>query len=275
MDLDGLMEFAVGTTEEAGKITRAHFGRTAVEYKHDGSELTEADRAAEAFMRSAISERFPGDGIFGEEEAEFAGDSDFRWIIDPIDGTRAFASGVPIFGVLLALEFRGTPLLGCIHLPLFDETLVAATGAGCWWNGRPARVSACDRLADARIVTSGLEYWRDWATPVGRSGFDRLVGAGRFARTWGDCFGYALIATGRAEVMVDPACGAYWDYAPMLPIVAEAGGLFTTLSRQPIRAWTSALATNRILHESAAAHWDPVLGDAAVQIPEIHQRHQG
>lgn len=273
LDLDGLMDFAVRTVEGAGEITLRHFGRTSVEFKQDGSELTEADRAAEAFVRRSIAEHFPEHGIFGEEEEESLGAGEYRWIVDPIDGTRAFAAGVPIFGVLLALEARGVPLLGCIHLPAFGESLVAASGAGCWWNGRPARVSACAELREARVVTSGLEYWRDWATPTGRAGFDRLVGATRYARTWGDCFGYALVATGRAEIMADPACGAYWDYAPMLPILAEAGGLLTTFSGKPIRAWTSALASNRILHEAASEQWDRA-EDALIQLPAIHQRHQ-
>jgi histidinol-phosphatase len=272
-DFDDLMDFAVRTAESAGRITLRHFGSTTVEYKRDGSELTAADMASEAFIRAAIAERFPDYGIVGEEGSETSGAGSDRWIVDPIDGTRSFAAGVPLFGVLLALERDGRPVLGCCHLPVLGETVVAAEGAGCWRGGNRVRVSDCDRLRDARIVTSGLEYWRDWATPVGRDGFERLISSARFARTWGDCFGYLLVATGRAEVLADPACGAVWDYAPMVPIIAEAGGRFTTLGgRRPVSAWSSALATNGALHADAAACWPGNPTDHQLQTAEVRQR---
>ncbi|MEX2583409.1 MAG: inositol monophosphatase family protein [Gemmatimonadota bacterium] len=274
-DLDALMDFASRTLNAAGAITISHFEEVAVEYKADGSEVTEADLAAEEFILRAIGEEYPDHGVFGEEGARVASAGRYRWIVDPIDGTRSFASGVPLYGMLLALEVDGSPVLGCAHFPALGDTVVAAVGAGCWRDGRLAKVSECETLGDARIVTSGLEYWRDWATPQGRAGFDRLVGAGRFGRTWGDCFGYILIATGRAEILADPACGAYWDYAPMVPIIEEAGGRFTSLGGAPVAAWTSALATNGALHARASAYWEASLGDAAVQTPEILLRHAG
>jgi histidinol-phosphatase len=273
MDLDRQMDFAARTAEEAGRLVLGHFGTVAVERKGDGSEVTAADRASEELIRRAIAEAFPDDGIMGEEGTAVEARGGRRWIIDPIDATRSFASGVPLFGVLLALEEEGVPVLGCCHLPALDETLVAATGAGAWLNGAPARVSGVEQLSEARVVTSGLEYWRDWATPEGREGWTRLVGRTRFARTWGDCYGYFLVATGRAEVLADPAAGAHWDYAPMLPILREAGGRFTTLGGGPVRSWTSALATNGALHGAAAECWDATgRGDAAVQVPEILRR---
>jgi histidinol-phosphatase len=271
-DLDDLMDFAVRSATAAGRITLEHFGRVAVEFKADGSEVTLADRAAEEFLRDAIRERYPEHGVHGEEGAEIEAGSAYRWIVDPIDGTRSFAAGVPLYGVLLALEQDGVPILGCCHFPALDETVVAATGAGCWHGDRRARVSPCDRMEEARIVSSGLEYWRDWATPAGRDGFARLMARARFGRTWGDCFGYVLVATGRVEVMVDPACGAHWDYAPMVPIIAEAGGRFTTLGGQPVRAWSSALATNDRLHEAATDCWSMAAGDDALQMPVIRER---
>lgn len=271
LDLDDLMDFAVRTAKAAGRITRSYFGNAAVEMKSDGSEVTIADTSAEAHIRDAITTRFPDHGIFGEEGARVEGSAGHRWIIDPIDGTRSFATGVPLYGVLLALEVEGRPLLGCCHLPQMDETVVAAVGAGCWWNGARSSVSSCDRLEDARVVTSGLEYWRDWATPAGRDGFDRLVKHCRFARTWGDSFGYLLIATGRAEILADPACGALWDLAPMIPIVTEAGGRFTTLSDGEIGAWTSSLATNARLHPAALECWNG-LPDSVLQTDIVRQK---
>lgn len=255
MDHDNLLDFATRAAERAGSITLQHFGSAVVEFKGDGSEVTEADRAAEEYLRAAIAEAFPEDGILGEEGDEVASRSGRRWILDPIDGTRSFASGVPLYSVLLALEVNGAPILGCCHFPALSQTLAAARGAGAWFNGSRARVSACDDLAAARVVTSGLEYWRDWAPEIGKQGWERLVGRSRFARTWGDSYGYALIATGRADIMADPACGATWDFAPMVPIMAEAGGRFTTLSGEAVHAWSTALATNGRLHTAAAACW--------------------
>jgi histidinol-phosphatase len=271
-DLDDLMDFAVRTSTTAGAITLERFEKVAVEFKNDGSEVTEADRAAEEHIRAAIADAFPDHGILGEEGARAPSKGEYRWIIDPIDGTRSFASGVPLYGVLLALEHRGTAIVGCAHFPALGDTVVAAEGAGCWRGGHRASVSPCDDLAGARVVTSGLEYWRDWATPAGRAGFDSLVGGARFGRTWGDCFGYILVATGRAEILADPACGAQWDYAPMLPIVREAGGSFTALDGTPVRAWSTALASNGRLHPAAMANWASAGDDAAIQLEFIRRR---
>jgi histidinol phosphatase-like enzyme (inositol monophosphatase family) len=272
LDLDNLMDFAARTAESAGAVTLEHFGDVSVEFKGDGSEVTAADHAAEAHIRGAIQERFPDDGLLGEEGTSAEGRSGRRWIIDPIDGTRSFASGVPLYGILLALEVDGLPLLGCCHFPALRQTLVAATNAGAWFNGQRARVSAVDRLADARLVTSGLEYWRDFATDTGRKGWESLIDRTRFGRTWGDCYGYMLIATGRADVFADPAVGAYWDFAPMYPIISEAGGRYTSLTGGRAGAWRSALATNGLLHDEVSACWDAAGGDGAIQIPEIFAR---
>jgi histidinol-phosphatase len=250
---DDLMDFAARTAQAAGRITLEHFGGAEVRFKGDGSEVTAADLAAEEHVRRAISEAFPDDGIMGEEGDEVPSKSGRRWIVDPIDGTRSFASGVPLYSVLLTLEVDGAPVLGCLHIPPTGDTVVAATGAGAWHNGRRARVSECDELAAARLVTSGLEYWRDSSTDAHRAGFERLVKATRFARTWGDGFGYFMVATGRAELFVDPVCGKYWDYAPMTVILPEAGARLTRFDGGPITDQGDALASNGRLHAAAAA----------------------
>ena len=276
MDSDNLMEFAVRTAQGAGEITLRHFGVVATERKGDGTEVTAADREAEAYILQTISEAFPDDGILGEEGGAAVSRSGRRWIVDPIDGTRSFSSGVPLYGVLIALEEDGVPVMGCCHLPALAETVVAATGAGAWRNGLRARVSEVDDLADARVVTSGLEYWRDWATAEGQAGWTRLIARARFAKTWGDCYGYMLVATGRAEIMVDPAAGAPWDYLPMVPIMAEAGGLFTTLAGAPTAAWTTGIASNGRVHDAAIGCWEAKeRGDGAVQIPMLLARQAG
>lgn len=251
-DRDALMEFASSTAQAAGRLTLEYFGRTAVRFKGDGSEVTEADLAAETLVRQRIAERYPDDGIVGEEHEDVPSRSGRRWIIDPIDGTRSFASGVPLYCFLLALEEEGAPTLGCLHLPALGETLVAARGAGAWLDGKPARVSDCDDLARARLVTSGLEYWRDHSNDAHRAGFDALQRATRFCRTWGDGYGYFLVATGRVDLLADPVAGHYWDYAPVDVLVSEAGGRFTRFDGTPVGTWTPALATNGRLHDAAA-----------------------
>src|ERR1044072_1846967 len=148
------MDFAARTVAGAGEITLRPFGSVAVEYKGDGSEVTEADRAAEAYVRAAIAEAFPEDGILGEEADERPSESGRRWIVDPIDGTRSFSCGVPLYSVLLALEVDGVVYLGCVDLPVLGHTLVAARGAGAWIDGRAARVSECEEIAEGRLVTS-------------------------------------------------------------------------------------------------------------------------
>jgi len=276
MDSDDLMDFAARPARRAGEVTLEHFGRVAVEFKADRSEVTAADRASEELVRSTIAERFPEDGVFGEEGTSVAGRSGRRWIVDPIDGTRSFASGVPLYGVLLALEVEGAPVLGCAHFPAVGQTVVAARGAGAWVDGRPARVSEVDDLSQARISTSGMEYWRDWATAEGKAGLERLHASSRYLRTWGDCYGYVMVATGRAEIMVDPSIGSYWDYAALLPILSEAGASFTTIGGGEVGTWRSALASNGRLHERAAAFWDArERGDAAVLLPELIARQAG
>ncbi|HEV7589804.1 MAG TPA: inositol monophosphatase family protein [Longimicrobium sp.] len=250
-DADNLMDFAARTLQAAGELTLRHFGSAAVEWKSDGSEVTAADRAAEEHVRAAIADAFPDDGILGEEGEDRPSRSGRRWVVDPIDGTRSFASGVPLYSMLLTLEVDGAAVLGCCHLPVQRETLVASTGAGAWVDGHRARVSACDDLAAARLVTSGLEYWRDRSTDEHRAGFERLQAATRFTRTWGDGFGYFLVATGRAELMCDPISGDEWDIAPFPVLLTEAGGRFTQFDGTPVIPWSTALAGNPRLHADA------------------------
>ncbi len=250
---DDLMDFAARTLRGAGELTLEHFGRAAVRYKSNHTEVTAADLAAEEYIRAAITEAFPDDGILGEEGDDRPSKSGRRWVVDPIDGTRSFAVGVPTYSMLLALEVDGSPVLGCIHVPVLGQTLVAATGAGAWIDGRPARVSECDELSAARVVTSGLEYWRDSSTDGQRAGFERLVNATRFTRTWGDGYGYFLVATGRVEIYCDPICGERWDIAPIPLLLAEAGGRISQFDGSPVAPWTSVLAANERLHERARA----------------------
>lgn len=244
-----LMEQAVEWAQAAGRITLRWFqAGVEVDLKSDGSPVTRADRDAETFLRDVIARHRPGDGILGEEFGETRPGAPRRWVLDPIDGTKSFACGVPLYGVMVALEEEGRAVLGVVHFPALGETVWAATGLGCWWDGRPARVSLVDRIERAVLLTSdvnGLER-------IGRGvDFRRLTGACAWTRTWGDCYGHVLVATGRAEGIVDPKL-AVWDAAPLVPIVEEAGGRFTTFDGSPWYGGPGA-ATNAIVTNTALA----------------------
>ncbi len=240
-----LLAVAVEVAREGGRRTLAYFNAaTPVEQKADGTPVTRADREAEAAMRARIARAYPDHAILGEEEGETAGSAPYRWIIDPLDGTRTFVRGVPLFGTLVGVEVRGEPVVGVIHLPALEETIAAARGEGCTWNGRRCRVSGVGRLEDALVVVT------DERAARARSGAYALL-ASRTAmqRTWADCYGYALVATGRAEIALDPAMNV-WDCAALLPVIEEAGGRFTDWrGRRTIRGG-EAVATNGALHDA-------------------------
>ena len=237
-----VVDFAVDATRRAGRLTLDWYQShsLAVTAKRDGSPVTEADYAAERFLRSEISATYPGDTICGEEEGEVVGDTGRQWVIDPIDGTKAFAQGVPLFATLLALVDDDGPAVGVIFLPALDECVWAGRGHGTRWNGRPCRVSSHASLDESYVCTSGLGYWPEPA-------LQKVRAAGARVRTWGDAYGYALVATGRAEAMVDPECFD-WDVAPMSVIIGEAGGRFSDTEGTDDWRSGSAVATNGILH---------------------------
>ena len=242
-----LLEFAVEAAWQAGRITLAHFQTDlAVEMKPDGSPVTVADRLAEEKLRSLIQARFPEHGILGEEMGGQEAASEYLWIIDPIDGTRSFARGVPLYGVLVGLEIRGEPALGVAYFPALDEMVYAARGEGCYWNGRRARVSAVRTLGEALLLVSDMA---DIARYGRRAAYARLEQATAYQRGWGDCYGHILVATGRAEIMLDPIMSV-WDCAALLPILQEAGGTFTDWQGRPTIRAGEALSTNGHLFEA-------------------------
>jgi histidinol-phosphatase len=202
--MQALVDFALDATWQAGRVTLGHYQRgVTAERKADNSPVTVADREAEQLLRELIQRYWPEHGVLGEEYGRSAADAPYTWIIDPIDGTKSFMAGVPLYANLLALTHHGRPLLGVANFPALGEMVYATRGGGCFWNGRRAHVSAVDRLADARLLTSELNHYGA-RQPV----WDQLVAATYFQRTWGDAYGYFLVATGRAEIMLDPAHGA-------------------------------------------------------------------
>ncbi|MFV0316169.1 MAG: inositol monophosphatase family protein [Microthrixaceae bacterium] len=246
-DGTALVELALGWAREAGDLTLGHFRdpELTVDSKGDGTPVTVADREAEALLRDRISSTFPSDGILGEEQGGDEGTSGMRWVIDPIDGTKAFSHGVATYSNLLALTDDEGTRLGIINLPALGETLWAIRGSGCWFNGR-RMPPANPKPSPAPGVTHGGAQSNDRTTALARplagrilcvSGFhdwtgelhDRVADAGVLVRTWGDAYGYALVATGRADAMFDPEL-EWWDLAAPSLVVREAGGVVTSRS---------------------------------------------
>ena len=245
-ELEQLREFAVAIARGAGDITLKYFRkRPETSTKTDGSYVTIADREAEAYLRRQIAERFPDDGIVGEEEGETPGRSGRRWIVDPIDGTFAFVHGVPFYGVLIGLEIEGESSVGVINIPVLEEVVSAAKGSGCFLNGEPARVSHTARLEDALLLATDFTACERYG--FGRAG-ELLQRRAKTSRTWGDCYGYVLVATGRADVMFDPVMNL-WDCAALLPIVEEAGGTFTDWRGERRVDGGNSIATNGLLFD--------------------------
>jgi histidinol phosphatase-like enzyme (inositol monophosphatase family) len=245
-ELKELLEFSVVLARGAGDITLNYFRKQPeTSTKSDGSYVTIADREAEAYLRGQINERFPDDGILGEEEGETEGRSGRRWILDPIDGTFAFVHGVPFYGVLIALEIDGEMSVGVINMPALGEIVSAAQGCGCFLNGELTRVSMTAKLEEALLLCTDFRA-------AAYHGFGRAVDflqrTAKTSRTWGDCYGYVLVATGRADVMLDPVMNL-WDCAPLLPIMEEAGGTFTDWRGVRTVDGGNAIATNKLLFD--------------------------
>jgi len=253
---DELLQAVTTLARLTGDAAMRHFrtGLT-VESKGDGSPVTIADREAEQVARKWLAEHFPDDGVLGEEYGESGASAGRRWIIDPIDGTKSFVRGVPLWGTLVALCESENVLAGGAYFPAVGEMIVAAPGRGCWWNDSRCSVSDVASMADATVLTTDARF-SDQQTR--RDGWRELAERSRVARTWGDAYGYLLVATGRAEVMVDPVMNP-WDAAPFVPIIEEAGGMFTDWSGNRTAFGGSGVATNLALATEARA----VLGAGA------------
>lgn len=244
-ELERLMNFGSHIAREAGDITLKYFQRVSSKRKADGSLVTEADFESERFLRSEIKKNFPHDGILGEEEGEQPGTSGRRWIIDPIDGTFSFAHGVPLYGILIAVEIEDESVVGIINIPALSELVYAAKGCGCFYNGKRAHTNSSDRLEDALLLSTDFGSYPDVKFKAASEVLQQVVAA---RRTWGDCYGHLLVATGRADIMLDPVMKV-WDCAALLPIVEEAGGTFTDWQGQRTIYGGNALSTNGFLLE--------------------------
>ncbi|MBM7117396.1 histidinol-phosphatase [Archangium primigenium] len=247
MDARSLMQAAEEVARKSGDVALGFFRQgVQVHTKGDGSPVTVADQTAERTAREWIESRFPEDGILGEEFGETRPGARRRWILDPIDGTKTFIRGVPLWGTLVAVMEGDTILAGAAYFPPVGDMLVAAPGQGCWWNGKLTWVSAEAELSRSLVLVTDERFQTH---PERGTGWRALSAKSSVARTWGDCYGYLLVATGRAEVMADELMSP-WDAAALLPIIEEAGGVFTDWSGKRTAFGGSAIATNAVLAES-------------------------
>ncbi len=239
------LDFATETAYLAGRLTLGYFqSEIQPEIKSDGSPVTIADRKSEELIRERIGRCYPQHAILGEEYgSQGSSNASHRWLIDPIDGTKSFVHGVPLYAVLLGLEIAGQVQVGAVYFPALDEMISAADGEGCWWNNRRAQVSPVSELHKAVVTHTDLgSFWKNNRRQV----WERLVQTAYYRAGWSDAYGYALVATGRAEVALDPIMSV-WDCGPFPPIFREAGGYFGDWQGRETIYAGEAMATSQVL----------------------------
>jgi histidinol-phosphatase len=253
MNLRPLLDFATELAYDAGRLTLGYFGRSAeglgLEHKADASPVTVADREAEALIRRRLAARYPEHAVVGEEFGDDARTASHRWLVDPIDGTKAFVRGVPLYGVLLGLEIDGRVEVGAAYFPALDELCAAASGLGCTLNGRPVRVSEVPKLRESTV---GFTDIASFAAHGRAAAWERVAAAAYDRRGWSDAYGHMLVATGRMEAMLDPVMNA-WDCGPFPVLLREAGGYFGDWSgRETVSAGEALSTTQALLPEILA-----------------------
>lgn len=245
--IEGLMQAAAEVARKSGDVALGFFrDGIAVDTKSDGTPVTVADRTAEQTAREWLEARFPEDGILGEEFGETRAGAERRWILDPIDGTKTFIRGVPLWGTLVALAMGERILVGAAYFPAVGELLVAAPGEGCFWNGSHTQVSRQTDLSRAVVLCTDERFL---TYPERGEAWRRLAREAAVSRTWGDCYGYLMVATGRADVMVDELLSP-WDAAALQPIIEEAGGVFSDWTGRRTSFGGSGIATNGLLAQA-------------------------
>jgi inositol-phosphate phosphatase/L-galactose 1-phosphate phosphatase/histidinol-phosphatase len=250
--LDGFLALASELADAAGAVIRPYFRtKLAVDDKADLSPVTAADRAAEAAMRQLINARFPEHGIIGEEYGRERDDAEFVWVLDPIDGTKSFISGVPLFGTLIALARNGQPILGIIDQPISRERWVGAEGRATTHNGAAIHCRACPALAAATIFATTPDMFKG----ADAAAFARAAGAAKLVRFGADCYASGLVALGFADLVIEASLNTY-DFGPMGPIVEGAGGIVTDWQGAPLGLASDGrvvIAGDRRAHSAALA----------------------
>jgi len=252
-DIGSRYELMLNLLPEADAIALRWFRASDLraDAKKDDSPVTQADRNIEAMLRRRIEAAFPGDSILGEEQGETAGTTGYRWIIDPIDGTRSFARGIPTFGTLIAIEADGEPKAGGASFAALGETIHAAEGRGCWWKGREGRperagVSSTLRMSEALVESVAPDAYHAeglWGV------YEALSRAAMRLRGWNDAYAFTCVATGRVDASIDLTLKP-WDIAPFLPIIEEAGGKVSDWTGRRSHLAPRIIASNGHLHRA-------------------------
>jgi len=250
-ELQERAKLLLSAAARAGEHSLTYFQREAlaVDWKANSTEVTEADRQGEEIIRGLIESHFPGDAVVGEEHGSRVGTNGWTWYIDPIDGTRSFTHGVPLYSVLIGVLYQGRSVAGVIELPALGERVYAVDGQGAWWKRQgkprlPARVSRCDRLDRALVCTTSYDYYKQSNRTAH---LERLQQAAGSIRGWSDAYLFALAATGRVDVAIDPVMHP-WDNGPFPVIFREAGGIFTSWTGEDRIDGGDGLAANPTLH---------------------------
>jgi histidinol-phosphatase len=255
IEIQARLELACDVARQAGNVTLDYFQRDKlrVERKADDSPVTAADREAEAVIRERIAAEFPDDTIVGEETGTSVGTSGYLWAVDPIDGTKTFIAGVPLYTTLIGLLANDRAVAGVVHAPAVDEMVYASAGRGAWLvsrgaAARRAKVSSIATLAEGRFMTTAVTSFTEFRAVDALDVYFRIQHAAGLSRTWGDGYGYLLVATGRAEVMVDPILNM-WDAAALQTVIEEAGGIFTDWQGRATVHGGEGVATNGHVHD--------------------------
>ena len=260
-DNSELLQIALKTAELAqANILKYFQNDVGVEWKADNTPVTIADKGTEEIARNFWAKETPGFGVIGEEFGIESPDAEYQWVIDPIDGTKSFIHGVPLFGTLIALYRKNVPVCSVIRIPAMNTAVWAVNGGGAFLDGRPVRCSKIENIKDALVLSGTVNTMEDKGFG---EGFTKLRRSARLHRGWGDCYGYYLVAAGRAEVMVDPVV-SLWDIAPFPLLFAEAGGKFSTIDGKtelfdasgkpvaPIYEGYTSMASNGLIHDEVA-----------------------
>ena len=250
VDLDRFLALAINLADAAGEAIRPYFRQPlAVADKPDLSPVTAADRAAELAMRRLIAGRFPDHGIIGEEFGREREEADFVWVLDPIDGTKSFISGVPLFGTLIALACHGRPIVGIIDQPILRERWIGANGRPTTFNGAPIRCRPCAALAGATVFATSPDMFKG----DDAAAFARVAAATKLVRFGADCYAYGLLAHGFIDLVIEASLKPY-DFSAMLPVVEGAGGIATDWRGAPLSLASDGrvvVAGDRRAHEAA------------------------
>jgi len=245
---------AVEFAKAGGDTTLDYFQRSfELQFKSDDSPVTNADRNAERTIRNLINKHFPDHGIIGEEFGTENEDSDIVWVLDPIDGTQSFIHGVPFYTTLIGVLVNNKPEVGVVYAPALGEMASAAIGFGAALNGNPMKIRTCDALEKATFLSTDVTTYNEHGH---EAALKQLLEKCRIHRTWGDAYGHMMVASGRADFMIDPILNI-WDAAALLPIVKEAGGSFSDLSGNETIQTGSALSSSYELKNTILNHFKP------------------